>query len=245
MIDIWQKTLAQLEGQTTKATYSTWLAGTRLVDIQKSFLDADVYIVEVASPMAKDWLEHRLKDPIAHTLAGVVGEPVSVEFIVKKQVAFEPIDEPDELDEPDIPDAEFTGIYHDKRNAIIQPKKVSVYSKYFERKWRPLLGPLLTELIRDLQQRCHRRSGRNTFKTTYKDLAKALGVSEKTIKRALARNEAGNFKNEHLAYFIRDIETLKSSDGRGKVRNLGSRFTIYLDDPLTPIDEAELSRGTK
>ena len=97
-------------------------------------------------------------------------------------------------------------------------------------------------MIRELRQRCHYKTGRNSFKTTYKTLAHSLGVSEPTIKRALARDDAGVFKNEYLGYFIKSVETLRKSDGRGGIRNLGSRFVIYLDEPLTPADEAKFTR---
>ncbi len=104
-----------------------------------------------------------------------------------------------------------------------------------------MLGPTLSELIREIRQRCHYKSGRNSCKTTHKELAAVLGVSRDTIKRALGRDKEGAFKNEYLGYFIKAIETLRRQDDKGKIRNLGTRFVIYLDEPLTPKDEAKLA----
>jgi hypothetical protein len=241
--DVWQETLNQLRLQMTRSTFDTWLAGTRLLDVQRSLPDdTNVYIIEAASSMAVDWLENRLKETITRALARMTGRPVQVKFVPREVAIYEPLDDlPDaQRDEPDEPDAEFEGVYYDQRNAIIQPDKVEVHSQYFRRKWRPLLGPLLSELIRELRQRCHFKAGRNTTKITHKELARALGVSERTVYRVLDRDETGNFKNEYLNYFIKDIQVLKKSDGRGKIRNLGTRFIIYLDEPLTPEDEAKL-----
>lgn len=241
--DVWQETLNQLRLQMTRGTFDIWLATTKLLDVQRSLPDdTNLYIIEAASSMAVDWLENRLKETIIRTLAGVVGGPVQVEFVPREAAAYEPLDALSDAqrEEPDEPDAEFEGVYYDQRNAIIQPDKVEVHSQYFRRKWRPLLGPLLSELIRELRQRCHYKTGRNTTKVTHKELARALGVSERTVYRALDRDETGSFKNKYLNYFIKDIQVLKRSDGRGKIRNLGTRFMIYLDEPLTPEDEAKI-----
>jgi hypothetical protein len=240
--DIWAKTLEILQQQMTRATFNAWFKGSRLVSVQKSLLeDADTYTVEVASAQAVDWLEHRLKETIASALQVVVSRPAQLEFIAREQKAFTPLDQPEiEEAEPDRADAEFEGVYRNQELAIIQPDRVMVFPQYFRKKWWPLLGPTLACLVMELRQRCHFKSGRNNFKTTYKSLAKAIGVSERTIHRVLERDEAGNFENEYLGYFIKDIEVLKESDGKGSIRNLGTRFVIYLDEPLTPEDQARL-----
>ena len=137
------------------------------------------------------------------------------------------------------------GVYHDQRNAIIQPDKLEIHTQYFRRCWRPLLGPTLSELIRELRQRCHYRSRRNVFKTTYKNLAQSLGVSEKTIKRALQRDEHGQFKNAYLNKFIVGMESVTVQDDQGKIRGDGTQFIVYLDEPLTPEDEVKITEGTK
>lgn len=153
-------------------------------------------------------------------------------------------DEPDDYDnDPD----EYQGVYHNPEDAIIQPaqKEYNQATQYYRKKWRPLLGPTLSELIRELRQRCHYKSKRDKFLTTYKSLAAALGVSERTVKRALARDKEGRFANEHLNYFIADIQVIRESKGKGEIRTKGTRFLIYLTDTLTPDDRTKLDNLRK
>jgi chromosomal replication initiator protein len=73
----WKAALGDLEMQMTKATYNTWLLGTRALAY-----DDDEFVVGVRNDFAKDWLENRLYDLIARTLSGVLGRRVSVRFVV-------------------------------------------------------------------------------------------------------------------------------------------------------------------
>lgn len=234
--EIWSAALEQLSGEMTDATYNTHLRNSKLIGIQAAIDGApDVYTVRVDSKQSAEWLNNRLKFLVVRVLTAQVEKEVDVKFEYWKP-EFKPVDLPEPLDAA-APEAEFSGVYHDRRNAIIQPHKVEVNSQYFRLKWRPLLGPLLSELVRELRQRCHYQSGRDTHKTTYKALAAALGISEPTVKRALAKDDTGKFKNEYLNYFIQDATTVKKQNDKGQFYNSGTRFTIYLDEPLTPKDE--------
>jgi chromosomal replication initiator protein len=73
----WKATLGELELQMTRATFTTWLQGTRALSCEE-----DEFIIGVRNDFAKDWLENRLYDLIARTLAGVVGRRVKVRFVV-------------------------------------------------------------------------------------------------------------------------------------------------------------------
>lgn len=73
----WKAALGDLEMQMTKATYNTWLLGTRAL----SCVD-DEFIVGVRNDFAKDWLENRLYDLIARTVSGVLGRRVAMRFVV-------------------------------------------------------------------------------------------------------------------------------------------------------------------
>jgi hypothetical protein len=240
--DIWTQVLRQLQQQMTRATFNTWLAQSSLVGVEN-----EVYTVEVTSSQAIDWLENRLKEVIARSLTGVVGKPVEVKFIAREVRPYEPLDETLAEETGETYDAELKAAYHDRRNAIIQPARVEQHTQYFRLKWRPLLGPMLSELIRELRQRCYFGKGkdptrRNSFGVTYKQLAFALGVSERTLYRALERDETGRFKNEYLNFFIKDMRVLKKYDEeKGKFINDKTQFVIYLDEPLTPKDQARLS----
>ncbi len=74
---VWKATLGELEMQMTRATFTTWLQGTKAL----SFAD-DEFVVGVRNDFAKDWLENRLYDLIVRTLSSVVNRLVSVRFVV-------------------------------------------------------------------------------------------------------------------------------------------------------------------
>ena len=73
----WKAAFGELEMQMTRATFRTWLQGTRAL----SWADGE-FVIGVRSDFAKDWLEHRLYDLIARVLAGVTGRPTRVRFAV-------------------------------------------------------------------------------------------------------------------------------------------------------------------
>lgn len=233
--DIWESVLARIQGEMQKAAFDVHFFGS-----EATLLDNSTLVVKLRSQNSVSWVKGQFAKRIEEHVEQVAGRPLSIEFEALTPL-YANVDELlGEYEDDEGSDAEFEGVYHDERNTIIQPKQVEVHSQYFRKKWRPLLGPLLSELVRELRQRCHRKSRRNNFKTTYKTLALALGVSERTISRALERDDQGVFKNDCLNYFIKDIEVLKSSNGKGSIRTDGTRFVIYLDEPLTPQDQENL-----
>ncbi|MEM7030242.1 MAG: DnaA N-terminal domain-containing protein, partial [Chloroflexota bacterium] len=76
---IWAETLSQLQGQMVKSTFSSVMQGTRLVG-----LEDDTYVIQVATPLAKDWLENRLRSVVERALGSVIGSsvPIKVAFRV-------------------------------------------------------------------------------------------------------------------------------------------------------------------
>ncbi len=73
----WKAALGELEMQMTKATFTTWLQGTRAL----SWADGE-FVIGVRNDFAKDWLENRLYDLIVRTLSSVVGQRVLLRFVV-------------------------------------------------------------------------------------------------------------------------------------------------------------------
>jgi chromosomal replication initiator protein len=73
----WKATLGELELQMTKATFNTWLKDARLLGC-----DDNEYVIGVRNDYARDWLEIRLQDTIMRTLSTIIGQPVSIRFIV-------------------------------------------------------------------------------------------------------------------------------------------------------------------
>jgi len=74
----WQATLGELQLQLTQATFDTWLKNTHVVSYEDN-----TYVIGVRNAYAKDWLENRLLTMVKRTLAGVVGNSVTVRFIVQ------------------------------------------------------------------------------------------------------------------------------------------------------------------
>jgi chromosomal replication initiator protein len=77
---IWQSALGELEMQFTKATFNTWVKPVKPVS-----WDQDTFVLGTPNSYIKDWLENRLHVPIQRTLAGIIGEPIDVQFIVWPQ----------------------------------------------------------------------------------------------------------------------------------------------------------------
>lgn len=74
---IWNAALGELELQMTKATFNTWVKPTTVISWQE-----DNFVLGAPNGYIKDWLENRLHTPIQRTLSGILGQPVSVQFIV-------------------------------------------------------------------------------------------------------------------------------------------------------------------
>ncbi len=74
---VWQSALGQLRTQMTRATFDTWMKGTRIVSH-----DQDNLVIGTKNPFAKDWLENRLYTTINRTVANIMGQPITIKFIV-------------------------------------------------------------------------------------------------------------------------------------------------------------------
>ena len=76
---LWREALHELRHQMTKATFTSWLAGTRAVPEASS---ARMLTVEVRSWYAQEWLTHRLQPVIDRAVAGIAGYCLDVCFVV-------------------------------------------------------------------------------------------------------------------------------------------------------------------
>ena len=247
----WPGVLQSLKGQTTAGIYDQLIK-----PLVVECVEAGVLHLSTPNPGARaleaQWKPRILAAiPDAEGIGDVAFETRQAAWICAEEPAI-PVALPDDtrlpyddtLPEPSAltPDGgsdEYIGVYHNVDNAIIQPDhREWGATQYYCKHWRPLLGPTLSELIRELRRRCHYRSSRHSFKTTYKSLAEAIGVSERTVKRALERDTAGQFKNAYLGYFIAKMVLVQFRGDDGKTRCEGTRFYVYLDDALTPEDGA-------
>lgn len=74
---IWQSALGELQLELTRATFETWLRGSRLVACEDG-----VFVIGVANTYARDWLDSRLRPVITRVLSRLTGRTVSVRFVV-------------------------------------------------------------------------------------------------------------------------------------------------------------------
>ncbi len=75
---LWRQALDELRRLVTRATFTSWLAGSRVAPEASTPLKLTV---EVPTPYAQEWLAHRLQPVIAQTLAGIAGYPVDICFV--------------------------------------------------------------------------------------------------------------------------------------------------------------------
>jgi len=76
---LWQAALRELQHQMTKATFTSWLAGTKAIPEASS---AGLLTVEVRNRYAQDWLTHRLQPVIDRAVTGIAGYGLDVCFVV-------------------------------------------------------------------------------------------------------------------------------------------------------------------
>jgi hypothetical protein len=262
---LWQQTLGELEQTMTQASFNSLLVGS--VPIQ---LFNDTLTVAVPSDQAADWLNHRLKNVVDRTVTTYAGHSVKVLFVSDNKPLSKKIDhyqfdkQQGHLSLPNDPAISPTGLSdmptsetdfldggrktpdlsEEAYNTFVKPHQVEVFTQYFRKKWRPLLGPLLSELIRELRQRCYNKQKNDDqevrIEVTQDELAQTLGVSRSTIARMLTRDKQGNFKNHYLSYFIKEMTVLQNRQIDGRVKATTTRFVILVDEPLTPADETRL-----
>lgn len=84
---IWKHTLTELEFQMTKATYNTWLKDARLARYDEL---NNTFVIAVRNEYALDWLQHRLKSTIEHTLSTIAGMPLFIALEVNQEQPPEP-----------------------------------------------------------------------------------------------------------------------------------------------------------
>jgi chromosomal replication initiation ATPase DnaA len=77
---LWQAILRELQGQVSKVTYDTWLAGSTVLADAST---ASALIVVVCNVYAARWLTYRLYPVVARTAVAVVGKPIFICFIPK------------------------------------------------------------------------------------------------------------------------------------------------------------------
>lgn len=83
---LWEAALGQLQLQTTRANFDTWLRETEGLEY-----DGRELRVGVASDFAREWLSERMAPLIRKTLAAIEGRAIAVRFVVGPSSAATPV----------------------------------------------------------------------------------------------------------------------------------------------------------
>jgi chromosomal replication initiator protein len=75
--ELWDTALAILEPKYTKPVFEMWLKPMRLLKMEGTEISLSVH-----TQFARDWVENRLKSDIAEVLERLVGEPVTLTFVI-------------------------------------------------------------------------------------------------------------------------------------------------------------------
>ena len=83
----WQTVLGQLQMEMPRASYDTWVRGTKALSYEDGHLT-----IGVRNAYTRDWLESRLQSTVSRLLIGIMNRSVEVDFVVSQD------DVPDEED---------------------------------------------------------------------------------------------------------------------------------------------------
>ena len=83
--EIWRRALEELQANSDKPIFETWLADTRGLSV-----DDARFVVEVPTPFAIAWLERRMYQKIQKTLEKLMGEVLDIQFQVREQSIIQP-----------------------------------------------------------------------------------------------------------------------------------------------------------
>ena len=129
--------------------------------------------------------------------------------------------------------------YGELHNALIQPEKRVWMTRYFWRRWGPILGNNRAAVVIALREHClwnpQTDELRDECEIHQDDLAREAHISARTVRRIFA--DLRDDDTNPLHFFIKDIELQYQPSDTGQVRRKISRFTVRMDEPLTEEDE--------
>ena len=148
---------------------------------------------------------------------------------------------------PPPPEITVSPFYHSVRNAIIEPDKYVACSRYFLRRWSPLLGGVGVQIVLTLRSLGYdnRKTGerRDGIEIDLPELAALVGVHPATLKRELGdrRGEPGVPANPALHQFVRRERQYWRDPLTNRLLRTANVYRIAMDDPLHPDDLPRLN----
>jgi chromosomal replication initiator protein len=114
--ELWTAALAVLERKYSKPVFEMWLKPIRLVQ-----LDGTEIVLAVQSAFARDWVENRLRNDIGEVLAELLGEHVTLRFVVS-EIPEEPAGGAAAPAPGGLPSAPRKGFADDLRHGYLNPR---------------------------------------------------------------------------------------------------------------------------
>ncbi len=119
----WQSVLGQLQMDMPRASFDTWVRDTEPLSLENGVLT-----ISARNAYAREWLASRLTSTVQRLLAGILNQPVSVQFVVGDQP--EELESAGDEDEQDVTIEPVQWLDYDK---IVQPHKQVVVKGYLRR----------------------------------------------------------------------------------------------------------------
>ena len=233
----WQAAVANLESDMSRATFSTWVKPTHLVE----FSD-DTFVIGCINAYGQDWLTDRLTTTLQRFLTGVLNREAKVRFVVcdlevddEEDLAQEENqDQEDDEEKPLELDIHYSSI----RNILLEPGRV-VRLPVYNLRWLPYVGSQVIFLVMALWQEYYLASGGKGRKGSCKVSVRAeqicqwAGISRAQFFRLLQPGSS-------LGWFTRKIDTDHEVDKRsGRAKKSSNKYEL-LESPLTPGDAEDL-----
>lgn len=133
---------------------------------------------------------------------------------------------------------QLAGVHLQPYNDLVRPGRVWRITKYFLRRWTPYLSPAEVWLIIGARQLSYFNRHRSWFMAYDKTLADAAGIHVDVFRRTIKQDIAAG--EEAVARFIQKEEDAKYIVDGDVPKKGQTRYTVCLDDPLTPADAQEL-----
>jgi len=233
----WQAAVANLEVDMSRATFSTWVKPTHLVE----FSD-DTFVIGCINAYGRDWLTDRLTTTLQRFLTGVLNREVKVRFVVCEQevddeenlASVENQDQEDDEENPIDLDIHYNSI----RNILLEPGRV-VRLPVYNLRWLPYVGSQVIFLVMALWQEYYLASSGKGRKGSCKVSVRAericqwAGISRAQFFRLLQTGSS-------LGWFTRKIDTDHEVDKRsGRAKKSSNKYELF-ESPLTPGDAEDL-----
>ena len=233
----WQAAVANLELDMSRATFSTWVKPTHLVE----FSD-DTFVISCINAYGRDWLTARLTSTLQRFLTGVLNREAKVRFVVCEQEVDDKEDlaqegNQDQEDDEENP-IELELHYSSIRNILLEPGRV-VRLPVYNLRWLPYVGSQVIFLAMALWQEYYLANGGKGRKGSCKVSVRAericqwAGISRAQFFRLLQPGSS-------LGWFTRKIDSDHEVDKRsGRTKKSSNKYELF-ESPLTPGDAEDL-----